>query len=170
MIRLGTIIGPRREAMLIMSKVHDYPYKGIMMCLKDALSSAESDVGGSAWPRAIPFGAARHRYPPDSAGVLQLTVPEHAGFVSAGCRGAGPLAPDLDPGLDQGLVYPDGGAQVGDLPVPGGVALVLAVAEGQACALGQQGSQPGDGLLQFGDRGGLFAGGQPSAQGGRRGR
>ena len=46
-------------------------------------------------------------------------------------------------GLNRRLVHPGGGAQLGDLPILGGVALVLAIAEGRACALGQQGSPPG---------------------------
>src|SRR5260370_41467854 len=36
-----------------------------------------------------------------------------------------------------------GEAQFSDLPVPGGLELVLAIAEGPASALGQQGSPPG---------------------------
>ena len=79
-----------------------------------------------------------------------------------GC-GAGPLAPDLDPGLNERLVHPGGEAQFSDLPVPGGIALVLAVAEGQACALGQQVRPPGRGLPQLGDRGGFRVGGEPPA-------
>ncbi len=91
-----------------------------------------------------------------------LTVPEHTGLVGEGRRSAGPLAPDLHPGLNQRLVHPRGDAQLGDPPVPGGAGLVLAIAEGQARALGQQGSPPG-GLLQFCDRGGFAGGCQPPA-------
>jgi hypothetical protein len=83
--------------------------------------------------------------------------------VGESCRGGGPLAADLDPGLSQRLVHPGGDAQVGDLPVPRGVGLVLAIAEGQARALGQQGSPPGRGLCQPGDRGGLPPGSQSPA-------
>ena len=76
---------------------------------------------------------------------------------------SGPLVPDLDPGLNERPVHPGGEAQFNDLPVPGGLALVLAVAEGQACALGQQVRPPGRGLPQLGDRGGFRVGGEPSA-------
>jgi hypothetical protein len=61
-------------------------------------------------------------------------LPQNTGPIREGRRGGGPLAPDLDPGLDQRLVYPRGDAQVGDLPVPGGVALVLPIAQGEASA------------------------------------
>ena len=88
----------------------------------------------------------------------QLTVPENAGLVGESRRGAGPLAPNLDPCLNQRLVHPGGDAQVGDLPVPGGVGLVLAIAKGQACALSQQSSPPGGSLLQLGDRSGFLVG------------
>jgi hypothetical protein len=74
---------------------------------------------------------------------------QHAGLVGARGCGARPLAPDLDPALNERLVCPGGEAQFSDLPVPGGVALVLAVAEGQACALGQQVRPPGRGLPQL---------------------
>src|SRR5215468_3838926 len=77
--------------------------------------------------------------------------------------GAGPLAPHLDPGLNQRLIHPGGHAQLGDLPVPGGVPLVLAIAECQACALSQQGSPPGGGPLQLSDRSGFLFGCQPPA-------
>ena len=79
---------------------------------------------------------------------------QDAGLVGERGCGAGPLAPDLDPGLNERPVCPAGEAQFSDLPVPGGIALVLAVAEGQACALGQQVRLPGRGLPQLGDRGG----------------
>jgi hypothetical protein len=49
-------------------------------------------------------------------------------------------------------------------------ALVLAIAEGQACALGQQGSPPGGGVLQLGGHSGFLAGCQPPARSGRCGR
>jgi hypothetical protein len=86
--------------------------------------------------------------------------------VGEGRRGAGPLAPNLDPGLNQRLVCPGGDAQLGDLPVPGGIDLVLAIAEGQTGALCQQGSPSGGGVLQLGYRGGFLAGGQPPAASG----
>ncbi len=88
--------------------------------------------------------------------------------MGEGRCGGGPLAPDLDPGLDQRLVYPGGDAQVGDLPVPGGGELVLAIAEGQPSALGQQGSPPGGGLRQLGDCGGFLVGCPPPAVSGTR--
>jgi hypothetical protein len=43
---------------------------------------------------------------------------------------------------------------------------VLAIAEGQACALGQQGSPPGAGLRQLGDRRGFLFGCQPPVRSG----
>jgi hypothetical protein len=51
--------------------------------------------------------------------------------VSDGRGSDGLLAPGFDPGLNRRLVHPGGGAQLGDLPIPGGVALVLAIAEGR---------------------------------------
>src|SRR5262249_7600742 len=66
-------------------------------------------------------------------------------------------------GLNQRLIHPGGHAQLGDLPVPGGVPLVLAIAECQACALSQQGSPPGGGPLQLSDRSGFLFGCQPPA-------
>ena len=100
----------------------------------------------------------------------RLTVPENTGLVGGDRRSAGPLAPYLDPGLNQRLVYPGGRAQLGNVPVPGSAGLVLAIAQGQAGALGQQGSPPGGGLLELGDRGGFLIGGQPPAGSGRCGR
>jgi hypothetical protein len=97
-----------------------------------------------------------------------LPVPENAGLVGGGRRGAGPLAPHLDPGLNQRLVRPGGHAQLGNVPVPGSAGLVLAIAQGQADALGQQGSPPGAGLRELGNRGGFRFGGQPPAASGRR--
>lgn len=64
-----------------------------------------------------------------------LTVPEHTGLVGDGRRGGGPLAPDLDPGLDQRLIHPGGDAEVGNLPLPDGVELVFPIAESQTGAL-----------------------------------
>jgi len=58
--------------------------------------------------------------------------------VGEGRCGGGPLAPNLDPGLNQRLVHPGGDTQAGDLPVPDGVELLLAIAEGQTRALSQQ--------------------------------
>ena len=101
--------------------------------------------------------------------MAPLTVPEHAGLVGGDRRGAGPLTPHLDPGLNQRLVHPSGHTQVGNMPVPGSVKLVLAIAQGQAGALGQQGGPPG-GLLEFGDRGGFLFGCQPPAGSGLCGR
>lgn len=68
--------------------------------------------------------------------VPTLTLPEDTGLVGKGRRGGRPLAPDLDPGFKKRLVYSGGDAQLGDLPVPGGVDLALAIAQGQARALG----------------------------------
>ena len=82
-------------------------------------------------------------------------------------RGAGPLPPHLDPGLNQRLVHPGGHAQLDNVPVPGSVNLVLAITEGQAGALSQQGGPPGGGLLELGDCGGFLFGGQPPAGSGR---
>src|SRR5215467_10751267 len=75
------------------------------------------------WPS--PTFAVRGR--PGAMGPL--TVPEHTGLVGGDRRGAGPLAPWLDPGLNQRLVHPGGHAQLGNVPVPGSVKLVLAVAQ-----------------------------------------
>ena len=100
----------------------------------------------------------------------RLTVPEHTGLVGGDRPGAGPLAPHLDPGLNHHLVHPGGHAQLGNIPVPGSAGLVLAVTQGQAGALGQQGSPPGGGLLELGDRGGFLVGGQPPAARRRCGR
>ena len=61
--------------------------------------------------------------------MASLTVPENAGFVCEGSDTAGSMVPDLDPRFNQRLVHPGGDAQLGDLPVPGGVHLVLAIAE-----------------------------------------
>ena len=55
----------------------------------------------------------------------RLTVPEHAGFVGDGRRGAGSVAPDLNPGLNQRLIHPRGDAHLGNLPIPGGAGLVV---------------------------------------------
>jgi hypothetical protein len=57
----------------------------------------------------------------------------------------------LTPGCD---------AQVGDLPVAGGVGPGLAEAERHPGVFGQQVSPPGCSLGQFGDRGGLLGGGE----------
>ena len=99
--------------------------------------------------------------------MVPLTVPENTGLVGGERRGFGPLAPYLDPGLNQRLVYPGGRAQLGNVPVPGSVKLVLAIPQGQAGALGQQGSPSGGGLLEVGDRCGFLFGCQPPAGGGR---
>jgi len=45
-------------------------------------------------------------------------------------------------GLNRRLAHPGGGAQLGDLPILGGVALVLAIAEGRACALASRAAHP----------------------------
>jgi hypothetical protein len=101
---------------------------------------------------------------PGRAGTTApLTVPENTGLMGEARGGAGSLAPNTDPGLGQRLVYPGGNAQAGDLPVPGRVELVLAIAEDQACALSQQGSPPGRSLRELGDRGSFLVGGQPPA-------
>ena len=97
------------------------------------------------------------------AGQSPLTVPENTGLVCEVRCGAGPLATDLDPGLNQRLVHPGSDAQLGDLPVPRGVELVLAISEGQACAFGQQGNPPGGDQLQSCDRDGFLVGCQPTA-------
>ena len=89
-----------------------------------------------------------------SDAMAPLLLCQDAGLVGERGCGAGPVAPDLYPGLSKRPVCPAGEAQFSDLSVPGGIALVLAVAEGQACALGQQVRPPGRGLPQLGDRGG----------------
>jgi hypothetical protein len=82
-------------------------------------------------------------------------------------RGTGPLAPYLDPGLNQRLVHLGGCPQFGNVPVLGSVELVIAIAQGQASALGQQGSPSDGGLLELGDRGGFLFGCQLPAGIGR---
>jgi len=95
-----------------------------------------------------------------------LTVPENAGLMGDACCSDGSHAPELDPGLNFHLVHTGGDAQLGDLPIPGGVKLVLGMAKDQPCALSQQGSPSGGGLLKLGHRRGSLAGGQPPMQNG----
>jgi hypothetical protein len=83
--------------------------------------------------------------------------------MGKGCRGGRPLAPDLDPGFNKRLIYPGSDAQLDDLPVPRGVDLVLAIAQGQARALSQQSSPPGSDVRQLGDRRSFLFGCQPPA-------
>lgn len=73
--------------------------------------------------------------------------------MRCGRRDGGPLPPNRNPALDQGLVCPGGDVQFGNLPVPGCVLAVLAEAERYACTFSQQVSPPGCGLREFGDRG-----------------
>lgn len=71
-------------------------------------------------------------------------------------NGGGPLPPDVDPPLDQGLVCAGGDAQLSHSPVVGSLGLALAVAQRDSCAFGQQVRPPVRGLGQFGDRRGVF--------------
>jgi hypothetical protein len=76
------------------------------------------------------------------------------------CDG-GTLPPDGDPALDERLVRSGGDAQLGDLPVPGGILAAFAEAERRAGAFGQQIGPPRRCLFQFGDRRGFLVGGEP---------
>jgi hypothetical protein len=63
--------------------------------------------------------------------------------VGDGRRSDGLSAPGFAPGPSRRLAHPGGSAPLGDLPILGGAVLVPAIAEGRACALGQQASPPG---------------------------
>src|SRR5215472_18355619 len=76
----------------------------------------------------------------------------------------GPLPPDVDPPLDQGLIRAGGDAQLSHSLVVGSLGLTLAVAQREPCAFGQQVGPPACDLGKFGDgRGVLLAAGAPVA-------
>src|SRR5690348_18055858 len=62
--------------------------------------------------------------------------------VRPGPRGGGPLAPDRDPAPDERRVSPGGEAQLGDLPVAGGVRPALAEAERGAAHSASRSARP----------------------------
>jgi hypothetical protein len=79
--------------------------------------------------------------------------------------GGGPLPPDVNPPLDQGLVRPCSDAQLSHALVVGRLGLPFAVAQRKPGALGQQVGPPVRGLGQCGDRRGIFLPAGPPAGG-----